>query len=145
MNKKRALSKLIVLAFLLVSGLSASLSQAEIAVIVHPMNMSTIELPDIRRYFLGKRKRYTNGLVVVPLDQSHSSSEKKEFVETVLSKSQVQLKTYWAELLFTGKGTPPIEKESSEEVIQEVATNRSAIGYIDASEVKGEVRIVLIF
>jgi ABC-type phosphate transport system substrate-binding protein len=70
------------------------------------------------------------------------SSTRTEFVTGILKKSEQQYKAYWAKLLFTGKGNPPKELESSADVKAEVAANKNAIGIIDVADVDDSVKVV---
>ena len=64
---------------------------------------------------------------------------------TVLSKTDAQLKAYWSKLTFTGKGTPPKELASEEEMMKLVAGNPSLIGFVDASKVDASVKVAFKF
>ncbi|HUW75336.1 MAG TPA: phosphate ABC transporter substrate-binding protein, partial [Gallionella sp.] len=54
-----------------------------------------------------------------------------------------QLSAYWARVIFTGNGQPPVELEGNITVRSVVAKNRNAIGYIDKRYVNRSVRVVL--
>jgi hypothetical protein len=43
------------------------------------------------------------------------------------------IKAYWQKQIFSGRGVPPEEKESDEEVLEYVSKNVGAIGYISES------------
>ncbi|MAZ87630.1 MAG: phosphate ABC transporter substrate-binding protein [Cellvibrionaceae bacterium] len=116
------------------------ISKAEISIIVHPSNDAVISLKDVKRIYLGKQKHYADGTKSIPYCRAYTSPEKAQFVEAILLKSMLQLKAYWAELLFTGKGVPPKTLESSEAIKQRIASTPAAIGYIDSSFVDESVR-----
>lgn len=124
--------------------MSAS-SLAEIAVIVHPSNGASLDANAISRIFLGKMKSYPGGGQAVPLTLSESSGQTSEFNKKVLKKSGSQLKAYWSKLVFTGKGTPPKVVGSDAEVVGLVSSNPNIIGYVDASAVTGDVKVVAKF
>jgi len=114
---------------------------AEIVVIVHPSNASSLDAKSIQRMFLGKSKSYSDGKKVVAINQKKKSDITKDFAKKVLKKSASQLKAYWSKLIFTGKGTPPKEVSTDAEVIELVAANPNIIGYINASSVTDKVKV----
>ncbi len=119
-----------------------SLSWAEVAVIVHPSNTATISPEDIDRIFLGKKNTFSDNNKATPfyLAQGHAAYD--EFNKKALGKSSSQIKAYWSKLIFTGKGTPPDAIGDVKAVIAKVASDPSAIAYIDATQVTDEVKVV---
>lgn len=115
---------------------------AEIVIVVHPSNTSNLDQRSISRIFLGKEKKFPNGAVAIPINQLASNAASSEFNSKVLKKSARQLKAYWSKLLFTGKGTPPKNMDTSAEVILLVSSNPNLIGYIQGSEVTDSIRVV---
>lgn len=130
---------------LVATTLFASVAQAEIAVVVHPSNAASLDASSLSRIFLGKMKSFPGGSQAVPVNQSEGSSATSEFNSKVLKKSGSQLKAYWSKLVFTGKGTPPKAIGSDAEVISLVSSNPNLIGYVDASAVTGDVKVVAKF
>lgn len=118
---------------------------AGVAVVVHPANPNTMDEDDISRVFLGKKKTFPDGSEAIPVDQADGSANRSAFVSTVLKKNDQQIKAYWAQLLFTGKGTPPKEVGSSADVKKLIAQNPSLIGYIDSADVDGSVKVLFQF
>lgn len=122
--------------------LSSSLAWSGTVVIVNVSNTSDISASDIERIFLGKKKTFPNGNTAIPVDQSEGSAVRTQFESQVLGKSAQQLKAYWSQRLFTGKGTPPTEMSSDAEVKKQIAENPALIGYIDSAAVDKMVRVV---
>jgi ABC-type phosphate transport system substrate-binding protein len=116
-----------------------------VAVVVHPANPNAMGEDDISRIFLGKKKAFPDGSEAIPVDQADGSANRSAFVSTVLKKNEQQIKAYWAQLLFTGKGTPPKEVGSSVEVKKLIAQNPSLIGYIDSADVDASVKVLFQF
>ena len=69
---------------------------------------------------------------MIPVDLSGSSSIRKEFSKNILKKSVGSVKSYWQQYVFAGKGTPPVEKKTDNEVISFVKRNSGAIGYVSS-------------
>ncbi|MCU4675653.1 phosphate ABC transporter substrate-binding protein [Catenovulum sp. 2E275] len=131
--------------FLLISVFICSQSFAEIAVVVHPSNTAEISADDIERIFLGKKKTFSSGETAVPINLNESNSTRDGFNEKALNKSSSQLKAYWSKLVFTGKGTPPKEVDSAQEVIKLVSSNPNMIGYVDSSNIDSSVKVITKF
>lgn len=112
-----------------------------VAVVVNPANGNALSAKEISRIFLGKRKSFPNGSQAIPVNQVEGSPIRAAFNSTVLKKSPQQIKAYWAQLLFTGKGTPP-KDVSAAEVKKLVAENPNLIGYIDSADVDSSVKVV---
>lgn len=136
--KKSLAASLIGVSVLLMS----SFAWSGVAVIVHPSNSSTLDKSDIARLFLGKKKSFPNGSEAIPVDQEEGSPIRVSFANTVLNKNEQQVKAYWAQLLFTGKGTPPKTASDDSSVKKLVAENPAVIGYIDSGQVDDTVRVV---
>ncbi|MFC3031493.1 phosphate ABC transporter substrate-binding protein [Pseudoalteromonas fenneropenaei] len=118
---------------------------AEISVVVHPSNQANIDAASIEKIFTGKLKAFDDGAKATPvrLLESHAASE--EFNTKVLNKSSSQLKAYWSKLVFTGKGTPPKEFDSEEELLKQVASNPDFIGFVSSAKVTADVKVIQTF
>jgi ABC-type phosphate transport system substrate-binding protein len=127
----------------LVVGLFLSCaSVAEVAVVVNKANTAVVSDSDISRVFLGKLKQFANGTSVEPVNQKMGSAVRNEFESKVLNKSASQVKAYWSKQVFSGKGKPPQEVASDQEVLAIVSANAGAIGYVDAASVNDSVKVV---
>ncbi len=120
----------------------AAVASAEVAVIVNPANATSLTPDDVQRLFLGKTKGYPGGGDAVAFNLKEGAV-RDAFNQGVLEKTESQVKAYWSQLVFTGKGTPPKEAADEDEMKKWVASNPAAIGYIDASKVDGSVKVVL--
>jgi ABC-type phosphate transport system substrate-binding protein len=138
------LNRLMVSALLL-TPILASLSHAEIAVIVSLKNnnsYTSIDKDLVERIFLSKVKNFPDGTVVKPLNLKQGHYLRDEFNSGFLSKTESQLSRYWSRLRFSGKAQLPQEAQSVEEVKALIANNPSLIGYIDAMDVDDTIKIV---
>lgn len=117
---------------------------AGVAVIVHPSNGDSIDKKAIENIYLGKTKSFPGGSQAVPVNLE-GGPVREAFDSNVLGKSSSQLKSYWSQKVFTGKGTPPKEVTTPDEVIGLVSSNPNIIGYIDSSQVNGSVKVVAEF
>jgi len=130
---------------LLVAAVMTSVdAYADMVVIVSAKSHVTNLTPEqTARIFLGKVNRFPDGGDALPIDQTEGNPVRDEFYEKVVHKNPSQLTAYWAKIIFTGNGRPPVELESSLAVRKAVETNPNAIGYIDKRDVNKRVRVIL--
>jgi ABC-type phosphate transport system substrate-binding protein len=138
--QKRTLAKSLV-AVIICSTMSM-FSHAELVLVVHPENDATLDLQVTKRIFLGKEKRFSNGKEVLPINQIVGSESRDTFDSDTLERSSSQISAYWSKLVFTGKGIPPKEVSNDLEVLQIVADNKNAVGYVDSASVTGAVKVI---
>jgi ABC-type phosphate transport system substrate-binding protein len=118
---------------------------AEVSVIVHPSNNSALDKDTISRIFLGKNRGFPGGGDAIPVTFKEGTPASDQFTENVLSKSPKQLKSYWAKMIFTGKGTPPKQMDADAEVVSLVSKNPSVIGYVTSGSEGPGVKVVAKF
>lgn len=104
--------------------------------------VGTLTKEQVSDLFLGKSTSLPSGGKAVLIDQPDSSPLRDGFYSKVTGKSASQVKSTWAKLSFTGKGTPPKEGSSNDDIRKQVAGNPSMLGYIDKSAVEGGVKVV---
>lgn len=133
--------------FALVSSiLLSAASHAGVAVIVHLDNHEVINEAQLKNLYLGKSKSFPSGADVMVLDLTRGHPARNDFIKKVLRRSEENLSAYWARMLFSSQGKPPKVIMQSQEVLDIVAMDASAIGYVLTSEVdKTRVRVVMVF
>jgi len=125
--------------------IGAQVVQADIAVITHPgVKEIGISREKVADMYLGKKKIYSDGTRVKPVDQSANTPVRDKFYRTVVRMSTSEVNRYWSKLKFTGKGKPPRTIAGDEAVKNWVATHPGAIGYIDGKYLDKSVKVVLI-
>jgi ABC-type phosphate transport system substrate-binding protein len=132
---------------LLLSSLPAAAGeQAGFKVIAHPsVAGATVSRAVLGAVFLGRVERWGNGTRIVPVDLSAMSSIRGAFSETVLGMPTVAVRRYWEQRLMSAGGTPPMVKGSDEAVIEAVAGNAGAIGYVSAeTSIPETVRVLAV-
>jgi ABC-type phosphate transport system substrate-binding protein len=93
-------------------------------------------------YFLGKTTTLASGDKAIIVDQP-SNAVSTSFLGAVIDKTPDQYKAYWSKMIFTGKGVPPKNLSSDDEVKKFVASNPNALGYISKSSVDSSVKVLL--
>jgi len=111
-------------------------------IIVHPSNNASISITDIQRLYLAKKKTFSDGAIALPLNQAGSTPARVNFDSSVVGKTEAQMKSYWAKLIFTGKEAPLREFGGDPEIMELVAKNPSTIGYIEESSVNDSVKVI---
>ena len=128
-----------------VSLFAVTASYADIAVVVHPANTSNLDKNAIERIFMGKANNFDNGRAALPINAAKGATTREIFNTAVIGRSDAQVNAYWSKLLFTGKGTPPKELATDQDIIANVAANEDAIGYVDAAAVTSAIKVVATF
>ncbi len=127
---------------LLISLGTPAIVAAGVAVIVHPdANIQQADADSIKRLYLGKTSKVL-GIKMNPVDQSEGSSTRDEFYDKVVDKDPSQLKAYWAQLIFTGGGSPPNSVANDKAVKELVSSKTNAIGYIDSDQADNMVKVI---
>jgi hypothetical protein len=104
-------------------------------VIVNPKNpISSISSEVLRNAFLKKEAAWSNGETIRPVDLPADSPVRERFARTALKKTPIQLRVYWNQQIFSGKGIPPLEAESIAKAISYVVANPGAVGYLPVEE-----------
>ncbi|HSQ78737.1 MAG TPA: substrate-binding domain-containing protein [Nitrospirota bacterium] len=136
-----AIQSILVAALLMV--LAAAVQAADIVVIVNKGNGADINRAMIEKIFKGDMSNWPDGSRVEPLDLPESSPDRAAFTSLLYGKSVMNLKAVWQVKLYSGRGVPPREVKSDDEVKSIVAGNQNAIGYIKASSVDGSVKAIM--
>ena len=93
----------------------------------------------IRDMYLKKAIEWGHGETIRPIDLT---PVRDQFVREILHKTPAQLKNYWNQQIFSGKGVPPPETDSPAAVISYVVDHPGAIGYLPSGTDPGHARIV---
>lgn len=113
-----------------------------VAVIVHPSRADRVGLAELGRIYLRQRRFWADGEPVLPVNREFGSETRKAFEDAVFGGRRMPLSRYWNEQYFLGV-LPPATLASDSAVRQYVAARPNAIGYIDARNVDGSVRVLL--
>lgn len=135
--KKIILTTIISFAFVMVSQAQSY------QIIVNKSNeISSISRSELSDLFYKKSSKFSDGKKATPVDQKGSSAVRKAFTAEVHRKSVTAIKSFWQQSVFQGKNTPPIEKSSDQAVVEYVANNPGAIGYVSSSANISQVKVI---
>lgn len=103
-------------------------------VIVHPTNSATtIEPAFLVSAFLGKTTVWPDSQPIHPVDLPTDSATRQRFSSEILRRSVSAVKSYWLHIVFSGRGIPPPELESDQEVVKYVSRVPGSIGYVSGT------------
>ncbi|MDO8862824.1 hypothetical protein Q6D67_14025 [Haliea sp. E1-2-M8] len=126
--------------FVCLLGASA---RAELVVIMHPDSAPPrLDRQAIVNIFMGRHFRLPGGGAVVPVD---SQCCREEFYRGLVDKTLPEINSYWARLVFSGRGSPPQQIADSAEVLELVSQNPGLIGYVERSVLDARVAVVYAF
>lgn len=151
MHPVRSTSRLALVAgtLLLLGGLTAADSPGRgvpgFQILVNPANrIDSIDRAFLSDVYLKKVATWHNDWTVRPVQLSRRFGVRDQFNKDVIKKSPAQLRSYWNRQIFAGKGVPPPELESEDDVIRYVLANKGAIGYVTAGVDPRGARVVRI-
>lgn len=111
--------------------------------IVNPANpMARLDKRFVAEAFLKKRTRWDDDSTIQPVDLGQRSGPRTAFSRDILGRDVASVRRYWAQLVFSGRGVPPPELASDDDVVRFVATHPGAIGYVAAGAALAGVKPV---
>ena len=126
-------------------ALMAGGARADLVLVANPRSgIERLSEDEAINIFLGRYRQLPGGLAALPVDLPDSHPDKARFYAGLVGKNLAEIRAYWARLVFSGKTAPPVQLAGPEEVVERVAAERGAIGYVDRSKADGRVRIVMV-
>jgi hypothetical protein len=127
-----AAAALVVVASLLAPHARAD-SPGAYRLIVHPSNPAReVDRSFVAQAFLKKVIHWPSGVPIQPIDLDQRSPVRRRWSDEVLNRSIEAVKSYWQQMIFSGRGLPPPEVTNDEQVIDFVLHRAGAIGYVSA-------------
>ncbi len=103
-------------------------------VIVNPQNLvASVDRKFLAEAFFKKTTRWPNDELIRPVDLEPDASIRRRFSDEVLKKSVAAVKSYWQQMVFSGRGLPPPELDNEDQVVRFVLKNPGAIGYVSGN------------
>ncbi|NEV64972.1 hypothetical protein [Thiorhodococcus minor] len=87
-------------------------------------------------------KRLPSGATALTVDLGGKGAQKADFYAKLVNKDLAEINSYWARLIFSGQGSPPMQADTAEDVLEILENNKGAIGYVDADKVGPGVKVV---
>ncbi len=140
--KKRILSlSFTLIAIILISG--PMLCEDLVIIANSSVPETRLTRQKLQDIFLGDILNWSNGDKII-LATLKNGETNDEFLKNIISRSSSQYNTYWRQIVFTGKGTPPQVFESENELIDFVASTKGAIGYTATQPENEDIKIIKI-
>ncbi|HUQ02082.1 MAG TPA: hypothetical protein VM261_06265 [Kofleriaceae bacterium] len=115
----------------------------EFRIIVHPDNPVTeVGAELLRSAYLKRSGAWPGGATVRPLDLGSRGGVRASFAQRVLRKTPAQLRSYWNQRIFSGKGTPPPQVDTAAEAIAFVLSQPGGVAYIPVGVDPGGAKII---
>jgi ABC-type phosphate transport system substrate-binding protein len=125
-------------------SLAVSAATADVVAVVSSTSaITTLSKAQLTDIFLGKVSRFPDGSPAIPIDQEEGSAVREEFYLTYTGRSPAQVKSYWAKIIFTGRGQSPKAVSNGVDVRRLLAANPQAISYVERSAVDASVKILV--
>ena len=146
----RLLSSLLAIAGLAVCIPAPAAAQAPTRtyrVVVNTENpVGVMSATEVSQLFLRKQQAWQhNGRQILPVELNEGSAVRDAFVREIHHKDEASLKSYWRQMIFSGKAVPPPTEQSDAAVLDYVRRYANAIGYVSASTaLPADVKLVTI-
>ncbi|MFN9450316.1 MAG: hypothetical protein ACK58U_11745 [Rubrivivax sp.] len=137
LNRRACLTGLLLMPIVPVYSQSAN-----VVVIVHPDNPHAVDRVFVQRLYTGVLRAWPDGSPAFALDLPEEHATREAFSQQWLSRSVANVRTLWAQNVFTGKGLPPRITSVEVEMRRLVATNRNAIGYVAVTQADASLRSI---
>jgi ABC-type phosphate transport system substrate-binding protein len=137
---KKTAIRTALLALILAPG--ARPASGGVVVIGHPSLVGKIDAPTVQKIFTGKVIE-VSGVSVTAVNAHLGSPVRNQFLQLFLHQDEDKYTAYWTVRRYIGKGVPPREMASSADIIDFVTSTPGALGYIDESEVKPGLNVLL--
>ena len=134
------------LVFLLLAAalLLAVQAQAQVIVIANSSVKATeVSKSDLRDVFTGAATELKDGSRVVPILLKAGTAH-EEFLQAYIGKNDTAYRAGWRSLVFSGQATMPKSMDGDAAVVEFVAHNAGAIGYIGKATPHEGVKVIAV-
>lgn len=100
-----------------------------------------VDLATLQRLYTG-RIVTVGQQAAIPLNLPAGDPLRKRFLEGVLGQTEEQYTGYWLVRRYVGKGAPPQEFATMEEMLRQLATTPGAVAYVPVSKLPPGASII---
>lgn len=134
------------LLFVLCLGAGWQAAWADLVVIVNARSgVAAMTRNEVVHIFFGRNRLFFNGQEAHPVDLQGKHPVRLDFYRRLVGKELAEIDAYWSRQQFTGGARPPVQLESSADVLEWVATQPGAIGFVELPHADARVRVVYDF
>jgi ABC-type phosphate transport system substrate-binding protein len=113
-------------------------------VVVNPSNgVSSMTRQQLSQLFLKKSTRWPGGQTVQAVEPSDERL-RSAFCKDVHRKTLNAVRSYWNQLIFSGREVPPLEKSDDDAVVSFVRSTPGAIGFVSVGAATPGVKVVAV-
>ena len=112
-----------------------------VVVIGHP-TVKRLDTTTVARIYTG-RVIEVDGVSITAINAHAGTSIRNRFQQVFLNQDEDKFTAYWTVRRYIGKGAPPREMSKSSDIIRFVTSTPGAIGYIDESELRPGLNVLL--
>jgi ABC-type phosphate transport system substrate-binding protein len=127
-------------ALLLLACLAAPV-RADVVVIGHP-GLPRVDAATVQKIFTGRVIEVT-GIGVTAINMPAGTQAREHFLQALMEQNEEKYSAYWTVRRYIGKGAPPREITTSAEVIRYVQNTPGAIGYVEETDLRPGLNILL--
>lgn len=124
---------LLFLLLVLIYPISAMAQEETFVVIAHERVPKT-DLTTLQRLYTGRVLSIAEQ-AAMPVNLPAGNALRRQFLEAVMAQTEEQYTGYWLVRRYVGKGTPPREIASIDDVLRYVAETPGAVAYVPQSRV----------
>ena len=126
-----------------VSARPQAAQPAAFQLIVNEKNpVTSVERKFVEEAFLKKASRWSTGTLIRPVDLSPGSAARADFSQEILGRSVAAVKSYWQQLIFSGRDVPPPEVDTEDQVVKYVISHGGAVGYVSGGAAANGTKIL---
>jgi len=123
---------------------SVNIGRTDVVVISHSTTATKKLSPkQVAAIFLGKSAKLPDGTRIEVKDLPVTSPTHAEFYQSVVHKTEHQLRAYWAKRTFAGKGSTPAVEPSDDAMVKWVSAKPGRIGYVSADYPIADLTVLL--
>lgn len=116
-------------------------AQAQMAVVAHPgVSDASVDKGTLISIYSLEKVKWSDGKAVLPIDVKDDAVADAFY--TALGRDAGQFKKVWMRKKLAGEGQPPQTVGTAAEVLAKVAATPGAVGFVPASAVTGNVKVL---
>jgi ABC-type phosphate transport system substrate-binding protein len=138
------MNRLLLISTLLLAGATPAILPPFHVVVNEENPLSSLSHDQLSDLFLKKNSTWSDGSLVLPVDQRETSHVRERFTREVHHKSTAGVRAYWQQRIFSGRDVPPPEKDGDAEVIAFVRKHPNAIGYVSAAASSSGIKVLAV-
>ncbi|MCZ4313307.1 hypothetical protein O4H66_07810 [Comamonadaceae bacterium G21597-S1] len=131
----------LLLLLLLAASMSGARAADGVVVIGHP-TVKRLDATIVTRIYTG-RVIEVDGVPITAINAPAGTSVRNRFLQVFLNQDEDKYTAYWTVRRYIGKGAPPREMSRSSDIIRFVTSTPGAIGYIEESELRPGLNVLL--